>query len=87
MVIPLFCGVNKAKTASLNYLFAYSYCFVIGLICLTIFWNTGQAQVAERKYTVAEFLEMEEKSETRHEFYDGEIFAMADKTMNQRTHN
>jgi len=47
----------------------------------------GQAQVAGRKYTVAEFLEMEEKSETRHEFYDGEIFAMADKTMNQRTHN
>lgn len=42
----------------------------------------GQAQIAERKYTVSEFLEMEEKSETRHEFYDGEIFAMAGTTMN-----
>jgi Uma2 family endonuclease len=42
----------------------------------------GQAQIAERKYTVSEFLEMEEKSEIRHEFYDGEIFAMAGTTMN-----
>lgn len=41
-----------------------------------------QAQIAERKYTVSEFLEMEEKSEIRHEFYDGEIFAMAGTTMN-----
>lgn len=42
----------------------------------------GQAQIAERKYTVSEFLEMEEKSEIRHEFYDGEIFALAGTTMN-----
>jgi Uma2 family endonuclease len=42
----------------------------------------GQIQVAERKYTVTEFLEMEEKSEIRHEYYDGEIFAMAGTTMN-----
>lgn len=42
----------------------------------------GQAQVAERKYTVSEYLEMEEKSEIRHEYYDGEVFAMADTTMN-----
>ena len=42
----------------------------------------GQAQVAEKKYTVSEYLEMEEKSEIRHEFYDGEIFAMAGTTMN-----
>ena len=42
----------------------------------------GQAQVAEKKYTVSEYLEIEEKSELRHEFYDGEIFAMAGTTMN-----
>ena len=42
----------------------------------------GHAQIAEQKYTVAEYLEMEEKSEIRHEFYDGEIFAMAGTTMN-----
>lgn len=42
----------------------------------------GQAQVLEKKYTVTEFLEMEEKSEIRHEYYDGEIFAMAGTTMN-----
>ncbi|WP_026632372.1 Uma2 family endonuclease [Dyadobacter alkalitolerans] len=42
----------------------------------------GHAQISEQKYTVAEYLEMEEKSEVRHEFYDGEIFAMAGTTMN-----
>lgn len=42
----------------------------------------GQAQVLEKKYTVTEFLKMEEKSEIRHEYYDGEIFAMAGTTMN-----
>ncbi|GLU56622.1 Uma2 family endonuclease [Dyadobacter frigoris] len=42
----------------------------------------GQAQALEKKYTVTEFLEMEEKSEIRHEYYDGEIFAMAGTTMN-----
>lgn len=42
----------------------------------------GHAQISEQKYTVAEYLEMEEKSEIRHEFYDGEIFAMAGTTMN-----
>ena len=42
----------------------------------------GQAQVLEKKYTVTEFLGMEEKSEVRHEYYDGEIFAMAGTTMN-----
>ena len=39
-------------------------------------------QVAERKYTVEEYFEMEEKSEIRHEFYDGEVFAMAGTTLN-----
>jgi Uma2 family endonuclease len=42
----------------------------------------GQIYVAEKKYTVTEFLEMEEKSEIRHEYYDGEILAMAGTTMN-----
>lgn len=42
----------------------------------------GQVQAADKKYTVSEFLEMEEKSEVRHEYYDGEIFAMAGTTMN-----
>jgi len=42
----------------------------------------GQIQVSERKYTVAEYFQMEEKSETRNEYYDGEIFAMAGTTMN-----
>ncbi|TLU98270.1 Uma2 family endonuclease [Dyadobacter luticola] len=42
----------------------------------------GQAQMAGPKYTVPEYLEMEEKSDIRHEYYDGEIFAMAGTTMN-----
>lgn len=42
----------------------------------------GQAQVAEKRYTVEEYLKMEEDSEIRHEYYDGEIFAMAGTTMN-----
>lgn len=42
----------------------------------------GHAEVAERKYSLAEYLKMEEQSEIRHEYYDGEIFAMAGTTMN-----
>ncbi|NIJ55264.1 Uma2 family endonuclease [Dyadobacter arcticus] len=42
----------------------------------------GLAQMAGSKYTVPEYLEMEEQSEIRHEYYDGEIFAMAGTTMN-----
>ena len=42
----------------------------------------GQAHIAEQKYSLEEYLEMEEKSEIRHEYYDGEIFAMAGTTMN-----
>ena len=42
----------------------------------------GQIQVSERKYTVAEYFQMEERSETRNEYYDGDIFAMAGTTMN-----
>ncbi|QRR03316.1 Uma2 family endonuclease [Dyadobacter sandarakinus] len=32
-------------------------------------------------YTVPEYLELEEQSEIRHEYYDGEIFAMAGTTL------
>jgi Uma2 family endonuclease len=42
----------------------------------------GQPQVSEQKYSVEEYLEMEEKSEIRHEYYDGDIYAMAGTTMN-----
>ncbi|KAA6441015.1 Uma2 family endonuclease [Dyadobacter flavalbus] len=42
----------------------------------------GHAQVSEHKYSVKEYFEMEEKSEVRHEYYDGELFAMAGTTMN-----
>jgi Uma2 family endonuclease len=42
----------------------------------------GHPQVSEQKYSVAEYLEMEEKSEIRHEYYDGDIYAMAGTTMN-----
>lgn len=34
------------------------------------------------RYTVEEYLQLEEKSEVRHEFYKGEIFAMAGGTIN-----
>jgi Uma2 family endonuclease len=42
----------------------------------------GQPQVFGKKYSVKEYLESEEKSEIRHEYYDGEIFAMAGTSMN-----
>ena len=42
----------------------------------------GQAQLEDKKYTIEEYLELEEKSDLRHEYYDGEIFAMAGTTMN-----
>ena len=37
----------------------------------------GQAEQQPRRYTVEEYLALEEQSEIRHEFFDGEIFAMA----------
>ena len=37
----------------------------------------GQAEQEPRRYTVAEYLALEERGEIRHEFFDGEIFAMA----------
>ncbi|MDO7849875.1 Uma2 family endonuclease [Hymenobacter sp. M29] len=37
----------------------------------------GQAEPQPRRYTVEEYLAMEKQSEVRHEFFEGEIFAMA----------
>lgn len=36
-----------------------------------------QAEQQPRRYTVEEYLMLEEQSEVRHEFFEGEIFAMA----------
>lgn len=36
----------------------------------------------KKRYTVEEYFALEEKSEVRHEFFDGEIFAMAGTTLN-----
>lgn len=35
-----------------------------------------------RKYTLGDYLALEEKSEVRHEFYNGEIIAMDGGTVN-----
>jgi Uma2 family endonuclease len=37
----------------------------------------GQPEQQPRRYSVEEYLALEEQSETRHEFFDGEVFAMA----------
>ena len=39
-------------------------------------------QLKIRRLTVEEYLAFEEKSEVRHEFYDGEVYAMAGGTIN-----
>jgi Uma2 family endonuclease len=36
----------------------------------------GQAELQPRRYTPAEYFALEEQSEVRHEYYDGEIFAL-----------
>ncbi|CAG5073277.1 hypothetical protein DYBT9623_04758 [Dyadobacter sp. CECT 9623] len=42
----------------------------------------GFALMVEPKYTISEYLKLEEESEIRHEYYDGEVFAMAGTLMN-----
>lgn len=42
----------------------------------------GHAQLVESKMTVEEYFELEKKSEIRHEYFNGEIYAMAGSTMN-----
>jgi Uma2 family endonuclease len=37
----------------------------------------GHAEQPRRRYTVEEYMALEEQSEVRHEFFDGEVFAMA----------
>ncbi|OGX90849.1 Uma2 family endonuclease [Hymenobacter coccineus] len=37
----------------------------------------GHAELQTRRYTPEEYLALEEKSEVRHEYFDGKIFAMA----------
>ena len=41
----------------------------------------GQAELQPRRYTVEEYMELETQSNVRHEFYEGEIFAMAGGTV------
>lgn len=38
--------------------------------------------VEKKRYTIEEYFALEEKSEIRHEYFDGEIFAMAGGTLN-----
>ncbi len=39
-------------------------------------------KIADRKYTLEEYFELDKNSEVRHEFYEGEVFAMAGTTRN-----
>ncbi|MBO9617284.1 MAG: Uma2 family endonuclease [Dyadobacter sp.] len=42
----------------------------------------GHAQLVEQKMTVEEYFELEKRSEIRHEYYNGEVYAMAGTTLN-----
>jgi Uma2 family endonuclease len=44
----------------------------------------GQAELQTRRYTLEEYSALEEQSEVRHEYVDGEVFAMAGGS---KTHN
>ena len=41
-----------------------------------------QKEAASRRYTVAEYMALEERSEVRHHYFKGEVFAMAGGTLN-----
>lgn len=45
----------------------------------------GQAQLQQKQYTVEEYFALEEQSEVRHEFFGGEIFAMAGESVAHNT--
>lgn len=45
----------------------------------------GYAQLIDRKMTVEEYFELEEQSEIRHEYYDGEVYAMSGTTLNHNS--
>ena len=42
----------------------------------------GCVKLIDRRMTVEDYFELERKSEIRHEYYDGEVFAMAGSTLN-----
>lgn len=42
----------------------------------------GHAQPVEQKMTVEEYFELDKRSEIRHEYFNGEIYAMAGPTLN-----
>ena len=44
----------------------------------------GQAELQQRRYTVEEYFALEEQSDVRHEFFEGEVFAMAGES---KAHN
>jgi Uma2 family endonuclease len=44
----------------------------------------GQAELQPRRYTPEEYFALEERSEVRHEYFEGEVFAMAGGSV---THN
>lgn len=45
----------------------------------------GQSEI-QRHYTPAEYFALEEQSELRHEFFDGEVFAIAGGTKSHNLH-
>ena len=45
----------------------------------------GQPEIQPRRYTVDEYFASEEKSEIRHEFFEGEVFAMAGESIAHNT--
>lgn len=45
----------------------------------------GYVLLTERRMTVEEYFELEEQSELRHEFYDGEVYAMSGTTLNHNS--
>lgn len=42
----------------------------------------GCVKLIDRRMTVEEYFELEKKSEVRHEYYNGDVFAMAGSTLN-----
>lgn len=44
-----------------------------------------QERTVDRRYTVAEYMALEEQSDVRHEFFEGEVFAMAGATIRHNT--
>lgn len=44
--------------------------------------TAAQAAIAEKRYTVEEYFELEKNSETRHEFINGQLIAMSGESVN-----